>query len=150
MAVTSAGVLLHRLGASGREVLLVHPGGPFWTRRDEGAWSIPKGEVADHEAPLDAARREFVEELGLPLPAGDLVPLGEVRLRGGKRVIAWSLQGDLDVARVVSNTFDLEWPPRSGRVRSFPEVDRAEWFALDVAVTKINAAMAPLVGRLQP
>src|ERR1700754_864886 len=125
----SAGIVLHRTGAGGElEVLLVHPGGPFWARRDAGAWSIPKGEHGEDEEPLAAARREFEEELGLPVPQGELRPLPEVRQKGGKRVTAWAVEGDLDPERIVSNSFELEWPPRSGRTQEFPEVDRAGWF----------------------
>lgn len=145
----SAGILLHRRGDGGeREVLLVHPGGPFWAKKDAGAWSIPKGEHDDEEPALDAARREFEEELGLPLPAGEPVPLGEVRQKGGKRVAAWAVEGDLDVERIVSNSFELEWPPRSGRRASFPEVDRAGWFALPAAREKLLAAQLPLLDRI--
>ena len=150
MARRSAGILLHRRGAGGREVLLVHPGGPFWAKRDDGAWSIPKGEYADGEDPQAAARREFAEELGSPLP-GDprLLELGEIRQRNGKRVTAWGVEGDLDAEAITSNTFTLEWPPRSGRTQEFPEVDRAGWFGLDAARVKILAAQAPLLDRLE-
>ena len=145
----SAGILLHRRGDDGeREVLLVHPGGPFWARRDAGAWSIPKGEHGDEETPLDAARREFSEELGLPLPAGELVTLGEIRQKGGKVVSAWALEADLDVERIVSNTFEIEWPPRSGKRATFPEVDRAGWFPLPAAREKLLAAQLPLLDRI--
>jgi predicted NUDIX family NTP pyrophosphohydrolase len=144
----SAGILLHRGGDSGLEVLLVHPGGPFWARRDEGAWSIPKGEYSPDEDPLAAARREFEEELGAPPPAAHAVDLGEIRQRGGKRVRAFALGGDLDVSHITSNTFPLEWPPRSGRMVEVPEVDRAEWFTLDEAGKKINPAQVELLQRL--
>lgn len=129
-------------------MLLVHPGGPFWARRDAGAWSIPKGEYAPDEEPLAAARREFEEELGSAPPAGPVVDLGEVRQRGGKLVRAWALEGDLDPERIVSNTLELEWPPRSGRLIEIPEVDRAEWFTLHDARTRINDAQAALLDRL--
>lgn len=145
----SAGILLHRGRGDGLEVLLVHPGGPAWSKRDAGAWSIPKGEYADGEDPLDAARREFEEELGSPAPPGDAEDLGEIRQRSGKRVHGWALPGDLDVSTVVSNTVDFEWPPRSGRVIEIPEVDRAEWFGLGVAREKINAGQVPLLDRLE-
>jgi predicted NUDIX family NTP pyrophosphohydrolase len=148
---TSAGILLYREGhsdASGLEVLLVHPGGPMWAPRDLGAWSIPKGEVEPGEAPLDAALREFAEELGSPAPAGEPVAIGEVRLKSGKRVWAWALAGDLDVSSVVSSTFEMAWPPRSGSMQTFPEVDRAEWFGLDLAKEKLNPAQAAFVDRL--
>lgn len=145
----SAGILLHRRGDGGeREVLLVHPGGPFWAKKDAGAWSIPKGEHGDDEEPLSAARREFEEELGLPLPAGDIVPLGEVRQKGGKLVTAWAVAGDLDVERIVSNTFEIEWPPRSGRRAEFPEVDRAGWFTVTAAREKLLPAQLPLLDRI--
>jgi predicted NUDIX family NTP pyrophosphohydrolase len=145
----SAGILLHRGRGDGLEVLLVHPGGPAWFKRDAGAWSIPKGEYADGEDPLDAARREFEEELGSAAPPGDAEDLGEIRQRSGKRVHGWALPGDLDVSTVVSNVVDFEWPPRSGRVIEIPEVDRAEWFGLGVAREKINAGQVPLLDRLE-
>jgi predicted NUDIX family NTP pyrophosphohydrolase len=130
-------------------VLLVHPGGPFWARRDAGAWSIPKGEYEPGDDPLEAARREFEEELSSRAPDGETVELGEVKQRGGKVVCAWALEGDLDAAEIKSNTFTAEWPPRSGRFRSFPEVDRAEWFTLVAAREKINPAQAALLDRLE-
>jgi predicted NUDIX family NTP pyrophosphohydrolase len=144
----SAGILLHRRGDGDREVLLVHPGGPFWARKDLGAWSIPKGEYEDGEDPRACALREFSEELGAPPPDGELVDLGEVRQRGGKVVTAWALEGDADPAAIRSNTFTIEWPPRSGRMREFPEVDRAGWFGLDEARERILPAQAPLLDRL--
>jgi predicted NUDIX family NTP pyrophosphohydrolase len=149
MPVRSAGILLYRRAASGPEVLLVHPGGPFWARRDEGAWSIPKGEHDDGEDAVDAARREFAEETGSALALDALVPLGEVRQRSGKRVAAWAAEGDLDPAEVRSNTFEMEWPPRSGRTQAFPEVDRAEWFPLEEAQRRMLPAQAPFVDRLR-
>ena len=147
---TSAGLLLHRRRRGELEVLLVHPGGPLWARRDAGAWSIPKGEYDSGEEPLDAARREFAEELGQPVPDGDGAPvdLGEVRQKSGKRVRAWALGADLDVSEIHSNTFEMQWPPRSGTLRAFPEVDRAEWFDLARAREKINPAQAELLDRL--
>ena len=145
----SAGLLLYRDGAGWREVLLVHPGGPFWARRDAGSWSIPKGVYGDDEQPLAAARREFEEELGVAPPEGELFDLGEIKQRGGKKVRAWALVGDLDVSVTKSNTFAVEWPPRSGQFRQFPEVDRAEWFAFEVAREKINPAQAELIDRLE-
>jgi predicted NUDIX family NTP pyrophosphohydrolase len=146
--VRSAGILLYRRGSEGPEVLLVHPGGPFWTRRDEGAWSIPKGEYADGEDAMAAARREFEEETGTAPPPGALVELGEIRQRSGKRVTAWAAEGDLDPAAVVSNTFSLEWPPRSGRMQEFPEVDRAGWFGADEARRRLVPAQAAFIDRL--
>jgi predicted NUDIX family NTP pyrophosphohydrolase len=140
--------LLHRGGDSGREVLLVHPGGPFWARRDAGAWSIPKGEYTPDEDALAAARREFTEELGVSPPDGDVAELGEVRQKSGKVVRAWALEGDLDVSAVHSNTCEIEWPPRSGKRIEIPEVDRAEWFNLRDAREKINPAQAELLDRL--
>jgi predicted NUDIX family NTP pyrophosphohydrolase len=144
----SAGILLFRRGSGGVEVLLVHPGGPFWSRRDEAAWSIPKGECADGEDPMAAARREFEEETGTAPPPGALVELGEVRQRSGKRVTAWAAEGDLDPAAVVSNTFVLEWPPRSGRMQEYPEVDRAAWFGAEEARRRLVPAQAAFVDRL--
>jgi predicted NUDIX family NTP pyrophosphohydrolase len=149
MARRSAGILLHRPGAAGPEVLLVHPGGPFWAKRDLGAWSIPKGEYDDAEDPLACARREFEEELGSAPPDGaEPVELGEVRQKGGKVVAAWALEGDLDAGAIRSNTFTMQWPPHSGRTSEFPEVDRAGWFGLDAAREKILPAQAPLLDRL--
>jgi predicted NUDIX family NTP pyrophosphohydrolase len=144
----SAGILLHRRRGQRLEVLLVHPGGPFWAQRDEGAWSIPKGEHSSEEDPLLAARREFEEELGVAPPDGPAQDLGEIRQKGGKRVRAWALAGEFDPEAIVSNTFELEWPPRSGRRIEVPEVDRAEWFALDEARRRINQAQAELLDRL--
>jgi predicted NUDIX family NTP pyrophosphohydrolase len=144
----SAGLLLHRRRAGVLEVLLVHPGGPFWARRDAGAWSIPKGEYGPGEDPLTAARREFEEELGTPPPSGPAHDLGEIRQRAGKRVRAFALVGDLEAERITSNTFKLEWPPRSGRMIDVPEVDRAEWFTIEEAGKKINPAQAELLERL--
>lgn len=146
----SAGILLYRQRDATLEVLLVHPGGPVWARRDLGAWSVPKGEYSEgEEDPLQAARREFAEELGSPAPAGEPVDLGEIRQKSGKRVRAWALPGDLDTAQIRSNTFAMEWPPRSGRMREFPEVDRAAWFALPEARERINPAQAALLDRLE-
>lgn len=127
----------------------MHPGGPFWTRRDLGAWSIPKGEYEPDEDALEAARREFQEELSSPPPDGQAVDLGEIKQKGGKLVCAWAIEGDLDPTDIESNTFTAEWPPRSGRMRSFPEVDRAEWFTIEQAQQKINPAQAELLDRLE-
>lgn len=120
----------------------MHPGGPLWARKDEGAWSIPKGEYRSDEDPEEVARREFREELGLDVPSGRLIPLGEIRQAGGKRVVAWALEGDVDVEIIESNTFEMEWPPRSGRRATFPEVDRAGWFTVDEAAHRMNTAQA--------
>jgi len=148
VARQSAGILLYRRVEDGLEVLLVHPGGPLWARRDVGAWSIPKGECEPGEEPLAAARREFAEELGSEPPPGPALGLGEIRQKSGKRVIAWALEGDLDAGTVVSNTFQVQWPPRSGRMIEVPEVDRAGWFGLDDARLKLNPAQVKLVDRL--
>lgn len=149
MATTSAGLLVHRRSADGGvDVLLVHPGGPFWAKKDLGAWSVPKGEYGPEEDPLGAARREFREELGIEPPAAEPVALGEVRQAGGKRVVAWSVEGDLDVSEVVSNTFELEWPPRSGRRIDVPEVDQVVWFGLEEARRRINPAQVAFLDRL--
>ena len=148
MARKSAGILLYKRSASGILVLLVHPGGPFWSRRDAGAWSIPKGEFEDTEDPQDAARREFREETGMDA-AGTLLPLGSSRQRGGKTVFAFALEGDFDVTGLRSNLFEIEWPPRSGRMQSFPEVDRIEWFDLVAARQKILSGQLPFLDRLE-
>ena len=144
----SAGLVLYRLAAGGLEVLLVHPGGPYWAKKDAGAWSIPKGEIDPGEDPLRAARREFAEELGSAAPDGDVIDLGEIRQRSGKLVRAFAIEGELDVATVSSNLIEIEWPPRSGRRLEIPEVDRAEWFGVEGARRAINPAQAELVDRL--
>lgn len=149
MPARSAGILLHRVRSNGLEVLLVHPGGPAWARRDAGAWSVPKGEYEPPEAPLSAARREFEEELGVAPPDGPAHDLGEVRQRAGKLVRAWAIRGELNVDEVSSITFEFEWPPRSGRMIEIPEVDRAEWFTLEIAREKINPGQAQLLERLE-
>jgi predicted NUDIX family NTP pyrophosphohydrolase len=149
VTVESAGLVLYRLRDGKPEVLLVHPGGPVWKRRDEGAWSIPKGEMRPGESRLDAARREFQEELGLPPPDGDLAPLGSVRQGGGKVVHAWTAQGDVDVTRMSSATFVMEWPPRSGKMQEFPEVDKAAWFDLAAARRMILPAQSTFLDRLE-
>ena len=136
MPKLSAGILLYRKNNERLEVFLVHPGGPFWKNKDIGAWSIPKGEYAEGEAPLDAAKREFLEETGFTAE-GDFVELGQVRQAGGKLVSAWAVEGDLDPATLVSNVCLIEWPPRSGRKMEIPEVDRGEWFTVDAAREKI-------------
>lgn len=150
MARHSAGIVLYRGAGAALEVLLVHPGGPFWARKDLGAWSIPKGEPDPGEDPQACARREFAEELGSALPAdAELVELGEIRQRGGKLVTAWATPGDLDPTGVRSSTFTLEWPPRSGTLQDFPEVDRAAWFDLEEAAERILPAQAELLERLR-
>lgn len=149
MPKVSAGILAFRRGASGVEVLVAHPGGPMWARRDEGSWTIPKGLADDGETDLLAvARREFAEETGHPAPAGPYLDLGEVRLRSGKLVRAWAAEGSLDPATAHSNEFDLEWPPGSGRVLRVPEVDRVAWMAPDAARRALNPVQAELVDRL--
>ncbi|MGY1662233.1 NUDIX domain-containing protein [Geodermatophilus sp. SYSU D00705] len=148
MSRTSAGVLLYRVRPGGVEVLIGHMGGPFWARKDDRAWSIPKGEYGDGEDPLAVARREFEEELGSPVPADALVPLGEVRQSGGKRLSVWAAEGDLDAAACRSNTVELEWPPRSGRVQEFPEIDRAAWLPVEEARAKLVAAQVAFLDRL--
>ena len=144
----SAGLLLYRSGSAGLEVLLVHPGGPFWQRKDEGAWSIPKGEIDQGEDELAAAQREFAEETGYR-PKGSGLDLGSVRQPSGKNVHIWAINGDWDPARLVSNTFSMEWPPHSGRLETFPEVDRASWFGLDEARNKISKGQIAFLDRLE-
>jgi predicted NUDIX family NTP pyrophosphohydrolase len=149
MAKRSAGLLMYRRAISGEvEVLLVHPGGPFWAKKDKGAWSISKGEYADGELPLDAAKREFEEETGFSTQ-GEFLELGQVQQSGGKVVSAWAFEGDCDPAKLVSNRFSMEWPPRSGRMIEFPEVDRGGWFAIHDAKEQILKSQAPFLDRLQ-
>jgi predicted NUDIX family NTP pyrophosphohydrolase len=138
---------LYRFRGDVLEVLLVHPGGPYWAKKDDGAWSVPKGEFSDDEEPLGAARREFAEETGSPVD-GTFIPLGTVKQPGGKTVHAWAIEGDFDPAAVRSNTFTLEWPPKSGRRQEFPEVDRAAWFSIPDARKKILSGQADLLERL--
>lgn len=148
MPAISAGLLLYRRTASGIEVLLVHPGGPFWAKKDEAGWSIPKGEIdpgEDHEA---AARREFAEEVGA-VPAGPLLPLGQFKQSGGKTVVAFALEGAFDPAALVSNTIEIDWPPRSGRRMTIPEVDRAAWVSLEEAAIKLHLGQRPIVAALR-
>jgi predicted NUDIX family NTP pyrophosphohydrolase len=147
-AKRSAGILLYRVRAGVLEVLLAHPGGPFWAKKDAGAWTIPKGEIGDDEEAQSAALREFTEETGLEV-AGDLIPLTPIRQRAGKVVAAWAAAGDCDPARIRSNTFSMEWPPRSGKQRDFPEIDRAAWFALEEARARILPAQAALLDELE-
>jgi predicted NUDIX family NTP pyrophosphohydrolase len=145
----SAGLLVYRISGGRPEVLVGHMGGPFWAKKDERAWSIFKGECNEGEEPLAAARREFQEETGSPPPDGPAVPLGEVRQSSGKRVVAWAVEGDFDPVNLQSNTFTVEWPPRSGRQSEFPEIDRAEWFDLDTARAKLVRAQAAFVDALE-
>jgi predicted NUDIX family NTP pyrophosphohydrolase len=144
----SAGLLLFREADGRREVLLVHPGGPFWAKKDAGAWSIPKGEIGEGEDPLTGARREFEEETGVR-PVGEALALEPRRQPGGKLVYAWAMRGDLDPAAVKSTTFSMEWPPRSGRRQEFPEIDRAAWFTLEEARTKILKGQVPFLDDLE-
>ena len=148
MAKTSAGVLLYRRSGKSLEVFLVHPGGPFWAKKDDGAWSIPKGEFAEGEDPVDVARREFEEETGFPLK-GKLEALKPIKQAGGKIVHAWAIEGELNQSAIRSNTFSLEWPPHSGKNQEFPEVDRASWFDLETGRRKILKSQMPLLEQLQ-
>jgi predicted NUDIX family NTP pyrophosphohydrolase len=148
MPRVSAGLLVYRRRSGGPEVLLVHPGGPFFRNKDAGAWTIPKGEPGDDEELLAAAVREFAEETGLAVPAGSFAPLPPVKQRGGKVVHAWAVEGELDPATIKSNTFEIEWPPRSGKRATFPEIDRAEFFDFDAARVKMSPAQAPWLDEL--
>lgn len=148
MAKKSAGIVLWKRAAGELRVLLVHPGGPFWKSKDLGAWTIPKGEYDDSEDALAAAKREFAEELG-ELPHGEMTLLGEIRQKAGKVVTGFALEGDFDAATFKSNTFEIEWPPKSGKRATFPEIDRAEWFGVDAAREKINPAQRALIDRLE-
>jgi len=148
-SLPSAGILLYRRGPDGLEVFIAHMGGPFWARKDDRAWSIPKGEFEAPEDPLAAARREFREEIGVPAPDLDYVSLGDVRYSSGKVVTVFAAESDLEVDVVVSETFELEWPPRSGRLQSFPEVDDARWVALEVARAKLVAGQLPALDALE-
>jgi predicted NUDIX family NTP pyrophosphohydrolase len=143
----AAGILLYRRGARGLELLLAHPGGPLWARKDDGCWTIPKGQFTDGELPLDAAKREFEEEMGSK-PVGDFQPLGTLKQPSGKVIHAWAAESDFDVTKVKSNLFSMEWPPRSGTLSEFPEVDRAGWFSLEEARIKILKGQQPFLERL--
>jgi predicted NUDIX family NTP pyrophosphohydrolase len=143
----AAGLLLYRRGVNGLEVLLAHPGGPLWARKDHGSWTLPKGQFTDGELPLDAAKREFEEEMGSK-PEGHFQPLGTLKQPSGKVIHAWAVESDFDVATVTSNLFQLEWPPRSGKMSEFPEVDRAAWFSIEEARAKILKGQQPFLDRL--
>lgn len=147
MPKQAAGILLYRRGARGLELLLAHPGGPLWARKDDGCWTIPKGQFTDGELPLDAAKREFEEEMGSK-PVGDFQPLGTLKQPSGKVIHAWAAESDFDVTKVKSNLFSMEWPPRSGTLSEFPEVDRAGWFSLEEARIKILKGQQPFLERL--
>jgi predicted NUDIX family NTP pyrophosphohydrolase len=144
MAKISAGILLFRRAPAGMEVMLVHPGGPFWAKKDAGAWSIPKGLADTVEDLLEAAKREFLEETGMTVD-GEFLDLGAHKQAGGKTIVAWAHEGDFDPTLLKSNTFTLEWPPRSGKTAEFPEVDRAAWYSIDEALTKINKGQKPII-----
>jgi predicted NUDIX family NTP pyrophosphohydrolase len=148
MSQKSAGILMYRKKGDVLEVFLVHPGGPMWFRKDEGAWSVPKGEYNDSEDPLEAAKREFEEETGQNV-SGNFVPLKPVKLKSGKLVNAWAVEGDIDAAHIKSNSFEMEWPPRSRKMQSFPEVDKGEWFTAEMAKIKINSGQVPLILELE-
>jgi len=147
MAKQSAGIVLYRFNKNVPEIFLVHPGGPLWIKKDLGAWSIPKGEFSDGENPQEVARREFYEETGTVFE-GEMSPLKPVKLKSGKIVYAWASEGDIDPSTIISNSFTLEWPPRSGRQQEFPEVDKGEWFSIKEAREKINPAQVPLIDEL--
>ncbi len=148
MAKQSAGILLYRRKATQLEVFLGHPGGPFWAKKDLGSWSIPKGEYLDGEEPLQAAIREFEEETGYR-PSGDFIQLSSIRQKGHKTVHCWAVAGELDADSIVSNLFEIEWPPRSGKMKAFPEIDRAAWFSLEMARVKINERQASFIDELE-
>lgn len=147
MAKQSAGILLYRKKGRQLEVFLGHPGGPFWAKKDLGSWSVPKGEYQAGEEPLQAAVREFEEETGYR-PSGNFIQLATIRQKGHKTVHCWAVEGDLDAERIVSNRFEIEWPPRSGKMKSFPEIDRAAWFPIDIAREKINERQAGFIDEL--
>jgi predicted NUDIX family NTP pyrophosphohydrolase len=146
MKKRSAGLLMFRRRGGGVEFFLVHPGGPFWRNKEMGGWSIPKGEYTEEEEPLEAAKREFQEETGIA-PRGDFISLGEIKQPGGKVVTAWAFEGDGEPGEISSNTFSMEWPPKSGQMREFPEVDRADWFSLDAAGKRILKAQVGFLER---
>ena len=147
MVKKSAGILLYRVKNKFLEVFLVHPGGPFWAKKDLGVWSIPKGEFTEDENPLDAAKREFQEEIGIYC-TGEFIPLTAAKQKGGKIVYAWALEGDIDPNQIKSNTFEIEWPPKSGKKQEFPEIDKGEWFNISEAKQKINKNQVALIEEL--
>jgi predicted NUDIX family NTP pyrophosphohydrolase len=147
MSKKSAGILLYRMRNKFLEVFLVHPGGPFWAKKDGGAWSIPKGEFTDGEDPLKAAIREFKEETGIAID-GDFLELNPVKQKSGKLVYAWAVEGDIDSKKIKSNDFEMEWPPRSGKMKEFPEIDKADWFSINEAGLKVNTGQLPLLNEL--
>ena len=144
----SAGLLLYRENSAGLEVLLVHPGGPFWQKKDDGSWTVPKGEFDDNEDPLQAAKREFEEETGAAPPDGEYLPLKPIKQPSGKTVYAWAIDGDFDPANLRSNMFPVEWPPNTGKLQQFPEIDRAAWLRPEIAKRKITKGQAPLIDQL--
>lgn len=148
MSQKSAGILLYRIQNSRIEVFLVHPGGPYWSKKDDGAWSIPKGEFNENEEPLAAAKREFEEETGIKI-SGEFIQLNPVKQKGGKMVYAWAVEGDIDPAKIKSNSFEIEWPPRSGKMKSFPEIDKAAWFHQSDAQKKIIEAQTAFIKELE-
>lgn len=148
MSQKSAGIVLYRIQKNCVEVFLVHPGGPYWSKKDDGAWSIPKGEFNENEEPLAAAKREFQEETGIKI-SGEFIQLNPVKQKGGKMVYAWAVEGDIDPAKIKSNSFEIEWPPRSGKMKSFPEIDKAAWFQLSHAQKKIIEAQSALIKELE-
>jgi predicted NUDIX family NTP pyrophosphohydrolase len=145
---TSAGILLWRRRGGEIEVLLAHQGGPLWVKKDHGHWTIPKGEVEPGEELADVAKREFAEETAHEVPDGPMIELGDIRQKSGKKVIGWAVEGDIDPSTAFSNTYDMEWPPRSGRIQSFPEIDRVEWFGLEEARVRLKDAQVPFLDRL--
>jgi len=148
MPKKSAGILLYKIGNKVPEVFLVHPGGPFWAKKEDGAWSIPKGEFEDDEEPLTAAKREFEEETGIKI-SGEFMELNPIKQKSGKIVYAWAVEGDIDPEKIKSNSFEIEWPPKSGKMKSFPEIDKAAWFNLSEAAAKINTGQLPLIKELE-
>ena len=148
MKKQSAGVLLYRFKDRELQVLIAHPGGPFFAKKDNGNWSIPKGLYEDDEDPFEAAKREYEEEIGAPVPSGPYLELGEIKRKDGKTICAWAAEGDVDESKVKSNTFEMEWPPRSGKKQEFPEIDKALWFNLDSASQKLQPAQVEFLKRL--